>query len=69
MEINLFLTNPSKYMIHRDTIEKQKNHDQEITGLTRMVNFTEVIINSLVYANDYGELKRDPAVFKEISIT
>lgn len=35
-----------------------------------MVNSTQVIINSLAYANDYGELKkRDPAVFKEISIT
>lgn len=39
-------------------MEHQKNCDQEIKGLIQMDNSLEAIINSLVYANDYGELKK-----------
>lgn len=39
-------------------MEHQKNQDQEITGLIQIVNSPQVIINSLVHNNDYGELKK-----------
>lgn len=39
-------------------MERQKNCDQEIKGLIQMDNSPKAIINSLVYANYYGELKK-----------
>lgn len=85
IEINLFLTNPSKYMImlrYHEALENlrlkkkrrkiNKNQDQEIIGLIQIVNSPQVIIDCLIYVNDYGELekkKKDPTALKEISNT